>query len=212
MAPLGGPHSYDSEQAARYRTSAVLALFTPTDRRSRVTDTVRDGVDLFFVQRSPTLRHHPGQISLPGGTLETGESAVEAAVRETHEEIGLAPEYVDVLATLDPVLIPVSGFVVTPVLAWTDHPEAVSEITPGEVLHTLRARVADLLEPGNRASVAIAGHRSAGFRQPTGWIWGFTGNLIDHLFTELEWTRPWPRERVHPMTMAEARGDHLLGH
>ncbi|MFV0251719.1 MAG: NUDIX hydrolase [Beutenbergiaceae bacterium] len=209
LAPLAGPHSYDAELARRYRPSAVLALFTPTDRRSRVTHAVHDSVDLYLVQRSPRLRHHPGQISLPGGTVEPAESELEAALRETHEEIGLAPEHIDVLTALDPVLVPVSGFVVTPVLGWTDHPEAIAQVTPGEVLHTLRVRVADLLDPANRATVTIAGHRSVGFHLPSGWVWGFTGNLIDHLFTELGWTRPWNAERTHPMSMAEARGDHL---
>ncbi|MFV0426939.1 MAG: NUDIX hydrolase [Beutenbergiaceae bacterium] len=206
---LGGPHRFDAQDAERYRAAAVLALFAPTDRRSRVTDAVRDAADIFFVQRSPELRHHPGQISLPGGTIEPGESPVQAAVRETHEEIGLAPEHVDVITDLAPVSVPISGFVVTPVLAWTDTPEAAAEVATGEVLHTLRVRVAHLLDPQHRATVTIAGHRSSGFEVSAGWIWGFTGNLMDHLLDELGWTRPWNRERTHAMTMAQARGDHL---
>lgn len=211
MTPLGGPHAYDEARASGYRPSAVLALFTPTDRRARATNGVRDAVDLFLVQRSPLLRHHPGQIALPGGRVEDGETDTEAALRETHEEIGLAPGFVDVLGVLDRVLVPVSGFVVTPVLGWTDEPEAVAEVSPGEVLHTLRVSVAHLLDPAQRATVTIAGHRSAGFRLGTGWVWGFTGNLLDHLFTELGWTRPWRRDKVHVMSFAEARGDGLLG-
>ena len=210
MAPLGGPHAYDPGRASGYRPSAVLALFTPSDRRSRATNGVRDAVDLFLVQRSPLLRQHPGQIALPGGGVEQGETDVEAALRETHEEIGLAPRYVDVLAELDRVLVPVSGYVVTPVLGWTDSPEAVSEVSPGEVLHTLRVSVAELLDPGNRATVTIAGHRSAGFELASGWVWGFTGNLLDHLFSELGWTRPWRHDRTHVMSVEEARGGRLL--
>ncbi|WP_420112390.1 NUDIX hydrolase [Pseudactinotalea sp.] len=209
IRPLGGPHAYDAERAAQYRASAVLVLFAPTDRRARATNGVSDAVDLFLVQRSPLLRHHPGQIALPGGRLEHGETEVEAALRETEEEIGLAARHVEVLAELEPVLVPISGFVVHPVLGWTDSPDEVSEIAPGEVLHTLRVPVADLLEPATRATVTIAGHRSAGFELDSGWVWGFTGNLLDHLFTELGWTRPWPRERVHVMSMDEARGSHL---
>lgn len=210
MTPLGGQHTYDEARAGSYRASAVLALFTATDRRSRATDGVRDALDLFLVQRSPLLRQHPGQIALPGGRIEDGETEVEAALRETHEEIGLAPEFVHVIATLDKVLVPVSGYVVTPVLGWTDSPEAVAEVAPGEVLHTLRVPVAHLLDPAFRATVTIAGHRSAGFQLATGWVWGFTGNLLDHLFTALGWTRPWQRERVHVMSIDEARGGPLL--
>lgn len=210
MTPLGGPHAYDGRRADAYRASAVLALFAPTDRRSRATNGIGDAIDLYLVQRSPALRHHPGQIALPGGGIEDGETEIAAALRETHEEIGLAPEYVDVLVQLEPVLVPVSGFVVTPVLGWTDTPEAVADVSPGEVLHTLRVPVAHLLDPGHRATVTIAGHRSAGFELSSGWVWGFTGNLLDHLFTELGWTRPWRRDRVHVMTVEEARGGRLL--
>lgn len=210
MRPLGGPHAYDEGRAGGYRASAVLALFAPTDRRSRATNGVADALDLFLVQRSPLLRQHPGQIALPGGTIEPGETEVEAALRETHEEIGLPPDRVDVLAELDPVLVPISGFVVTPVLGWTDRPDDVAEITPGEVLHTLRVPLAQLLDPELRATVTIAGHRSAGFRLTSGWVWGFTGNLLDHLFGELGWTRPWRRDRVHVMSLDEARGSRLL--
>jgi 8-oxo-dGTP pyrophosphatase MutT (NUDIX family) len=209
ITPLGGPHAYDAEQAARYRASAVLALFTPTDQRARATNGVSDALDLFLVQRSPLLRHHPGQIALPGGRLEQGETEIEAALRETEEEIGLPARHVEVLAQLDPVLVPISGYVVHPVLGWTDAADEVSDIAPGEVLHTLRVPVAHLLDPAIRATVTIAGSRSAGFALDSGWVWGFTGNLLDHLFTELGWTRPWPRERVHVMSMAEARGSHL---
>ncbi|HLV54341.1 MAG TPA: CoA pyrophosphatase [Actinotalea caeni] len=211
MTPLGGMHAYEAERAAGFRASAVLALFAPTADPARLpeSDPV-DGVDIFLVQRSPLLRHHPGQIALPGGSLEPGESEVEAALRETHEEIGLAPDLVEVLAVLDPVLVPFSRFVVTPVLGWTDSPGAVSEVSPGEVLHTLRVPVAHLLDPAHRATVTIGGHGSAGFALDSGWVWGFTGNLLDHLFTEMGWSRPWPRERVHEMTMSEARGDRFL--
>lgn len=212
MKPLGGPHAYDEARAAGYRPSAVLALFSPTERSRPATHgaEVRDAVDLFLVQRSPLLRHHPGQIALPGGAVEDLETPTAAAVRETHEEIGLAPSHIEVLATLDPVLVPISRFVVTPVLGWTDAPAAAAAVSPGEVLHTLRVPVADLLHPDHRATVTIAGHGSAGFQTASGWVWGFTGNLLDHLFTELGWAQPWPRDRVHVMSMDEARGARLL--
>lgn len=210
MRPLAGPHAYDASRALGYRRSAVLALFTPTDARAGAVR-VADSLDLFLVQRSPALRVHPGQIALPGGGLEADEEPVQAALRETHEEIGLAPEHVDVLATFDPVMVPISSYVVTPVLGWTDSPEQVCDISPGEVLHTLRVPVRTLLDPAARATVAIAGHRSAGFELDGSWVWGFTGNLLDHLFSELGWSRPWLHTRVHHMTFDEAHGSRLRG-
>lgn len=60
---------------------------------------------------------HSGQISLPGGSFESDEGAVEAALREANEELGIDPEAVTVLGELDPQWIPVSGYVVHPVVA-----------------------------------------------------------------------------------------------
>ncbi|UFU03970.1 CoA pyrophosphatase [Ruania suaedae] len=206
--PLGGPHADDAHLAATFRRAAVLALFTPASRSGAAAP----GVDLFLVQRSPALRHHPGQIALPGGRIEPGDDGpAGAALRETQEETGIAPDAVAVLGRLPQVLVPVSGFAVVPHLGWA---EAVAPTTPsadGEVLHTLRVPVAELLRPAARATVLLAGHRSAGFRVPSGWVWGFTGNLLDHLFTQIGWTLPWDRSVEHAMSWDEARGAQLLG-
>lgn len=207
VPPLGGPHAFDPEVARRYRPAAVLALFAPTVNPSaRAAD---PGVDVFLVQRSRALRHHPGQISLPGGGLEPDESPAAAAVRETHEEIGLDPQRVEVLGELPPVLVPVSSFVVHPVLGWTEA-AGFERAQPGEVLHCLRVAVGDLLDPSTRKYVHLAefpgAFRSNGFRLPVGWVWGFTGNLLDHLFSHLGWNRPWDTSARYLMPLAEARG------
>ncbi|NQT35560.1 CoA pyrophosphatase [bacterium] len=60
---------------------------------------------------------HSGQIGLPGGSIEAGETAVEAALREAEEEIGLDPRNISVIGQLSPLLIPVSGFMVYPVVS-----------------------------------------------------------------------------------------------
>ncbi len=169
--------------------------------------------DLFLVQRSPLLRQHPGQIALPGGSIESDDAGpVAAALRETQEETGIPADQVEVLGTLPPVLVPISRFVVTPVLAWAPAPSPAPALDTVEVLHTLRAGVDDLLDPAGRATVWMAGHGSSGFRLPTGWVWGFTGNLLDHLFTQLGWTREWDASVRHAMSWDEARGAQLLGH
>ncbi|MFD1506625.1 CoA pyrophosphatase [Georgenia yuyongxinii] len=188
--PLLGVHTYDPAVAPGYRRSAVMILLAPPDGQGP------GGADLFLVQRSPHLRDHPGQIALPGGRVDDDDAdEAGAALRETHEEIGLPPEYVEVLGQLPPVMVPVSGFVVTPVLGWTTRADLCAEVDPGEVLHTIRVPVDALLDPAERATVRIRDHRSAGFRTSGGWVWGFTGNLLDHVFTELGWTREWDRDR-----------------
>jgi 8-oxo-dGTP pyrophosphatase MutT (NUDIX family) len=66
--------------------------------------------------RGSTLRHHTGQVSLPGGRLDGGESVEAAALREAHEEIGVAPADVEVLGQLTPLPIPVSEYLLHPVV------------------------------------------------------------------------------------------------
>ncbi|HLS65231.1 MAG TPA: CoA pyrophosphatase [Ruania sp.] len=214
---LAGPHSYDPATASGYREAAVLALFTPTAQPTSAKAAQQDGAaqqtDLFLVQRSPLLRHHPGQIALPGGSIEAeDDDSVAAALRETQEETGIPADQVEVLGALPPVLVPISEFVVTPVLGWAPAARPEPALDTAEVLHTLRPCVDDLLDPEARATVWMAGHGSSGFRLPTGWVWGFTGNLLDHLFTQLGWTREWDEGVRHTMSWDEARGARLLGH
>lgn len=203
VAPVAAVHRIDAAEAD-FRPAAVLLLFTPS------TVPADPGVDLFLVQRSPLLRHHPGQIALPGGRVDpTDPGLAAAALRETHEEIGLAPQRVEVIGQLWPMAVPISRFVVTPVLGWAGDVGDLEDVEEGEVLHTLRLPVSSLLDPASRATVTIGGHASAGFAVQGGWVWGFTGNLLDHLFDELGWTRPWDRGRTYAMSMDEAVGGGL---
>jgi 8-oxo-dGTP pyrophosphatase MutT (NUDIX family) len=186
-APLTGVNAYDAAAARDFRPSAVLLLFTPPQRGTEP--------DLFLVQRSRELRHHPGEIALPGGRLEPGEDAVAAALRETHEEIGLHPDHVDVLGELPPIMVPVTRYVVTPVLGWTDRADEATHVEPGEVLHTIRVSVATLTDPERRRTVRIFGRRTHGFLLPDGLVWGMTANLVDHVLAELGWAQEWDDTR-----------------
>lgn len=200
---LGGPHRYDPASARGFRRAAVLALFTPSAAPAAA------GIDLFLVQRSPHLVHHPGQIALPGGGVDPGESVIDAAIREGQEETGVPSAAIEVAGRIGTVLVPVSDNVVTPVLGWCEEPQQLPHTDTFEVLEPLRVPVAELLDPANRATVTLMGHRSAGFRVLGGWVWGFTGNLLDYLFDQLGWTAPWDREVTHRLSMDEARGRGL---
>ena len=70
--------------------------------------------------RASGLRRHAGQISLPGGATDPGETLAEAALREAHEEIGVDPSRVRVLGQLTPVFVLVSGFTLHPIVGVTD--------------------------------------------------------------------------------------------
>ena len=110
---------------ADQRLAAVLILLVPGD----------NGPELIFTKRSEDLSSHAGQISFPGGTLESKDkSPIHTALRESTEEIGLKRDAVDILGTLDWHSIP-SGFVVLPVVGqlaktqiFTPEPGEVAEI------------------------------------------------------------------------------------
>ena len=79
---------------------------------------VRHGVlCLLLTRRAASLRHHPGQWALPGGSRDPGESVEEAARRELREETGVEVPAGDVLGVLDDYVTR-SGYLITPVMAW----------------------------------------------------------------------------------------------
>ncbi len=79
---------------------------------------------VLYITRSDVLRHHPGQVAFPGGRHLTGRdtSLLATALRETEEEIGLAPAHVDVLGALEPIHTWTSNFAITPFVALIPHP------------------------------------------------------------------------------------------
>jgi 8-oxo-dGTP pyrophosphatase MutT (NUDIX family) len=95
------------------------ALDQPSRAASVLLALIARGGDLtvLFTERAAHLKDHAGQISLPGGRLAPGETAVEAALREASEEVGLVPEAVSVLGCMD-VHLTVTGFAVTPVVGY----------------------------------------------------------------------------------------------
>ena len=131
---------------------------------------------------------HSGQIALPGGSFEAGENARSAALRETHEELGLDPARMDVLGYLDPQWIPVSGFVVHPVVATAPSREAMvcdpSEVELGfwvEVDHLRRGPV--LERPFARGDRNFT---MRGWDLPEGFLWGATAMMLAELFAMLD--------------------------
>jgi len=168
-------------EGANARKGAVLMLFGEGPL----------GPDLLLTERSHDMRSHPGQVSFPGGSLDPGETPVEAALREAWEETGLDPSGVSVFAELPELWLPPSNFAVTPVLAWWHEPTEVSVVDPDEVHEVYRVPIRELLDPSHRIAV----------RHPSGWVgpgfligedkdvivWGFTAGIIVRLFDFLGW-------------------------
>ncbi len=97
---------------------------------------------LILTKRTNHLSTHSGQIAFAGGGMDAGESPVQAALREAHEEIGLEPSLVQVLGLLDDVWTP-AGFHVTPVLGVVSS-QAVLTPNPAEVAQVLYVPLTDL--------------------------------------------------------------------
>ncbi len=143
-----------------------------------------DRETVVLTKRSARLKHHPGQIALPGGKQDPGDAtSVDAALREAQEEIGLPGDIVDVLGALPPHQT-VTGYQVTPVLALiTDDFECVAEA--GEVSEVFEVPLAHLLDP---AQYRVEGRHWQGRRRhyytvPFGpyYIWGATARIMHAL-------------------------------
>lgn len=154
--------------------------------------------EVLLVQRAPSMRTHAGQVAFPGGAQEeTDHDASATALREAYEETGVVPESVTVVAELPRLWIPVSGFVVTPVLAWWHAPHPVYPRDRTEVASVTRLSVAALAEPANRLRVRHpSGHVGPAFTVEGLVVWGFTGGVLATLLEFGGWARPWPHDRV----------------
>ena len=104
------------------------------------------GLCVLLTERAAHLKDHAGQISLPGGRLAPGETPAAAALREAHEEVGLLPDSVSVLGTLDSLLTG-TGFAVTPVVGVVTDPKFVPVPDPREVAAVFELPLELVLHP-----------------------------------------------------------------
>jgi len=115
---------------------AALLLVYPHDETLHVALTVRGS----------ELRNHTGQVSLPGGRVDEGETFEAAALREASEEIGIDPNTIELLGRLTPIHIPVSGFVLHPIVGFTPMRPAFQR-AEWEVARIIEAPVSLLADP-----------------------------------------------------------------
>jgi 8-oxo-dGTP pyrophosphatase MutT (NUDIX family) len=156
---------------AQIRHAAGLLLIFPRDSRARLILTVR----------ADTLGRHGGQISMPGGVIEPGETFEQAALREAHEEIGLALAGVRTLGALTPLDIPVSGFRLHPIVCAAPRPPKLQP-SAGEVARILEIPIDQLMDAGNRTSRSLTlGGRTVSaptFLVEGAEIWGATAMVL----------------------------------
>jgi 8-oxo-dGTP pyrophosphatase MutT (NUDIX family) len=158
-----------------------------------------NGLTMLFTRRTAHLRSHSGQISFPGGRAEPGDPSPEStALRETHEEIGLAPERVRLLGRLGDYSTR-TGFRVTPVVGAVAAP---LELKPdaGEVDEVFEVPLSFLLDPGNhrRDSLEFQGEMRWFYAIPYReyYIWGATAGMLVNLYRHLCYLEASPRRPV----------------
>jgi 8-oxo-dGTP pyrophosphatase MutT (NUDIX family) len=163
-----------------FRKAAVLVPLIVSD----------DTLELLFTVRSPHLSNHAGEIAFPGGRLDQGESFIDAACREAHEEIGLLVNTSDIVGYLDDRPSP-AEYIVTPVVAVLDKPETfvlnpyeVTEVftVPVLALHNMTPRVEERMIRDQRRMIYFYPYQDR-------LIWGLTGNIVKNVL-EILYTLP----------------------
>jgi len=103
----------------------------------------------FLTKRTDELKHHKGQISLPGGTQEGNEKLIDTALRETQEEIGINKTSISIIGTITPLFVPVTGFMIYPFIGYSLN-KLDPKVDPVEVAAIFSVNISDLLNKENR--------------------------------------------------------------
>ncbi|SOD96072.1 CoA pyrophosphatase [Caenispirillum bisanense] len=159
------------------RPQTAAAVLVPLVQRP-------DGLTVLLTQRTAHLKNHAGQISFPGGRSEDHDDGpVATALRESHEEIGLPAELVDVLGRLDDY-VTVTNFRVTPVVGLIAPPFELAP-DPFEVAEVFEVPLAFVLDRSNhqRHTYKVKGRTRAYWAMPYGerYIWGATAGMLVNL-------------------------------
>jgi 8-oxo-dGTP pyrophosphatase MutT (NUDIX family) len=154
-----------------------------------------DGPTVLMTRRSDSLASHTGQIAFPGGRLDPGETAGQAALREAFEEVALDPGVVELLGLGDPYETG-TGFLVTPVVGWLTKPPLVTP-SPDEVAEVFEVPWDFLMDPSNhsRDSYDREGQPRRWYWSMTHgqrYIWGVTAGILQALHVRLYGDEPAP--------------------
>lgn len=177
-----GDHDLNPELCATdgpLRHAAVLVLLVEHD----------DGLNVLFTKRTENLEHHPGQISFPGGHIEpSDQDPVAAALRETHEEVGIEPQHTRILGRLD-TYITRTGFHIIPVVGTVRAPLNLCP-DPREVDEVFEVPLAFLLDPANHHTHerefqgAVRSFYAIAYEDY--YIWGATAGMLMDLHQTLK--------------------------
>ncbi len=141
--------------------------------------------DVIFIERSPHLRKHAGQIGLPGGSVDPidGDEPATTALRELYEELGVDSDRVRIVGQLSEVQQVSNRFLVTPVVGVVD-PETQLTIDEGEIAGVFTVPLAKLLAGDgiyeDVEMTKVRGRVSYAFDFEGRHIWGLTGRILKH--------------------------------
>lgn len=135
---LNRPCRRPEELPGKGRFAAVLLMFYVQESNQELT--------MVLTRRRDDMSKHPGQIALPGGSCDDGETVERTALREAFEEIGVNEDQIDVIGKLNDVYVPPSDFTVTPVVAW-HHGVPQFKAAEYEVAEILEVPFKKLLDP-----------------------------------------------------------------
>ena len=146
------------------------------------------GYSVLLTRRADTLRSHTGQIALPGGRSDPGETSPITALREAHEEVGLAPDYVT-LAGLSSPYRTGTGFLVTPVVGFIQPGFSLTP-NPAEVADIFETPFGFLMDPANHEQHERQGpggetRRFSAMTHEDRFIWGATAGMLRALYERL---------------------------
>lgn len=171
----------ETELRRRLTGRVTRSLGVGTARASAVLVGVEPDRGVWLTRRSAHLLHHAGQVALPGGTLDPTDASPEAAaLREAEEEIGIAPEAVELLGRLDDFATG-TGFHITPITAII-HRTPKFRLSPDEVVAVFPLDFVTLLNPA--MPEWRQGRWHGGFRKFPVWphpdhvIWGATAWIL----------------------------------
>ena len=166
------------------RTLRPAAVLVPLVRR-------QDGLTVLLTRRTDHLNDHAGQVSFPGGRTDPGDAdSIATALREAHEEVGIAADEVEVIGVL-PAYTTVTAYEVTPVVGLLDPPRAL-QVDPFEVAEVFEVPLAFLMDPAHhrRHAVELDGLSRQFISMPWGqdrrgepyFVWGATAAMLRNLY------------------------------
>jgi len=171
--------TYDNEISSVKLSSVLLLLFPEGDQ-----------LYTCLTKRPQTMKHHPGQISFPGGKVEKEDRSAEStALREAREEVGINPDAIEILGKLSDLYVEVSKFSIQPFLAWADQkPDFLVDY--GEVEELILFPVSDFVTDeiiSETELETVTGPLQIKYYPYNGeFIWGATAMILSELIEILK--------------------------